>query len=59
MGEMEDIARYIQGYLDHPETPEEIATAEATINYAFDEESWEDEFNKGLGEKSGGPSISR
>ena len=44
--EKEYVSRYIQGYLDHPETPEEVATAKATNSYAFDEESWEDEFNK-------------
>ena len=44
--EKEDVARYIQGYLDNPETPEELAWSQATITYAFDDESWEEEFNK-------------
>ena len=44
--EKEDVARYIQGYLDDPETEAEMARAQATIQYAFDDESWEDEFNK-------------
>ncbi len=44
--EKEDVARYIQGYLDDPETPEEMAWARATTHYAFDDESWEEEFNK-------------
>ena len=44
--EKEDVARYIQGYLDNPETPEELARSQATITYAFDDESWEEEFNK-------------
>lgn len=42
----EDVARYIQGYLANPETPEEKVLAEATIRYAFDYESWEEEFNR-------------
>ena len=42
-----DVARYIQGYLDDPETPEEIVWALAAAHFAFDEdESWEEEFNK-------------
>jgi metal-responsive CopG/Arc/MetJ family transcriptional regulator len=44
--EKKDVARYIQGYLENPETPEEMAWVEATLHYAFDEESWEEEFNK-------------
>ena len=44
--EKEDVARYIQGYLDNPETPEEMAWVQATIQYAFDDESWEDEYTK-------------
>ena len=46
MREQEDVVRYIQGYLMNPETPEEIAWVQATIQYAFDDESWEDEYNK-------------
>ncbi len=44
--EKEDVARYIQGYLENPETPEEMAWVQATTRYAFDDESWEEEFNK-------------
>ncbi len=44
--EKEDVARYIQSYLNYPETEEEIASALATTQYAFDDESWEDEYNK-------------
>lgn len=44
--EKEDVARYIQGYSDDPETPEEMAWVEATIPYAFEDESWEDEYNQ-------------
>ncbi len=44
--EKEDIARYIQGYLENPETPEEMAWVQSTIQYAFDDEPWEDEYNK-------------
>ena len=44
--EKEDVARYIQGYLDDPETPEEFEWARAMPHYAFDDESWEEEFNK-------------
>ena len=42
----EDIERYIQGYKLYPETEEEIALAESTLHYAFDDDSWEDEFNQ-------------
>jgi metal-responsive CopG/Arc/MetJ family transcriptional regulator len=42
----EDIERYIQGYKLYPETEEEIALAESTMHYAFDDDSWEDEFNQ-------------
>ena len=45
--EKEDVARYIQGYLDDPETPKEFEWAMAAAHFAFDEdESWEEEFNK-------------
>ena len=44
--EKEDVARYIQGYLENPETPEELNWARALTNYAFDDDSWEEEFNK-------------
>ena len=44
--EREDVERYIQGYLKYPETREEIALAEATLQYAFDDESWEDDWEQ-------------
>ncbi|MCH7736429.1 MAG: ribbon-helix-helix protein, CopG family [Chloroflexi bacterium] len=45
--EKEDVARYIQGYLDDPETPEEFESALAAARFAFDpDDSWEEEFNK-------------
>ena len=44
--EREDVQQYIRGYQKYPETEEELALAEATLHYAFDEESWEEEFNK-------------
>ena len=45
--EKEDVARYIQGYLDDPETPEESELVLAATHFVFDEdESWEEEFNK-------------
>jgi len=44
--EREDVEQYIRGYQQYPETKEEIALAEATLHYAFDDESWEEEFNK-------------
>jgi len=44
--EKEDVERYIKGYLENPETPEELEWAQATIHHAFDGESWEEEFNK-------------
>ena len=40
--ELEDVERYVQGYLNYPETKEKIILAEATLHYAFDDESWED-----------------
>ena len=44
--EREDVEQYIRGYQKYPETKEEMALAEATLHYAFDDESWEEEFNK-------------
>ena len=44
--EREDVEQYIQGYLKYPETKEEIALAEATLQYAFDDESWEDDWEE-------------
>ena len=44
--EREDVERYIRGYLKYPETKEEIALAEATLKYAFDDESWEDDWEQ-------------
>ena len=42
----EDVQQYIRGYQKYPETRGERAVAESTLHYAFDEESWEEEFNK-------------
>ena len=42
----EDIARYIEGYQKYPETEDELAFAESALLYAFDEDSWEEEFNQ-------------
>ena len=44
--ELEDVERYVQGYLNYPETKEEIILAEATLHYAFDDESWEDDWEE-------------
>ena len=44
--EREDVKQYIRGYQLYPETKAEVALAEATLHYAFDEDSWEEEFNK-------------
>lgn len=44
--ERKDVEQYIRGYLQYPETKEEVAQAEATLHYAFDDDSWEEEFNK-------------
>ena len=44
--EQEDVEQYIRGYQLYPETKEEIALAESTLHYAFEGESWEEEFNK-------------
>ena len=54
--EKEDVARYIQGYLENPETPEEFEWALAATHLGFDDnELWEAEFNKYDETKSGGP----
>ena len=39
--EREEAEQYIQGYLKYPETQEEIALAEATQHYAFNDDDWE------------------
>ena len=44
--EREDVERYIQGYLKYPEAKEEITLAEATLQYAFDDDSWEDDWEQ-------------
>ena len=44
--EREDVEQYIQGYLKYPETKEEIALAEATLHHAFDNGSWEDDWEQ-------------
>ena len=44
--EREDVERYIRGYQLYPETQEDVALAMATLHYAFDDESWEEEFKK-------------
>ena len=44
--ELEDVERYVQSYLNYPETKEEIILAEATLHYAFDDESWEDDWEE-------------
>ena len=40
------VERYIRGYQEYPEDSGEKALAEATLHYAFDEDSWEEEFNR-------------
>jgi metal-responsive CopG/Arc/MetJ family transcriptional regulator len=44
--EREDVQQYIRGYQRYPETRDERGVAESTLLYAFDEESWEEEFNR-------------
>ncbi len=44
--EREDVEQYIRGYQLFPETEEEVALAESTLRYAFDEDSWEEEFSQ-------------
>ena len=44
--EREAVAPYIQGYLKYPEKKEEIALAEASLRYDFDDESWEDDWEE-------------
>ncbi len=41
-----DIEQYIRGYQQYPETKEEIASAESALGYAFDDDSWEEEFHQ-------------
>ena len=43
--EREDVLQYIRGYLEYPETRHERAVAESTLHYAFEEESWDEEFD--------------
>ncbi len=38
----EDIEQYIRGYLENPETEEEIALAESTLGYVMAENPWEE-----------------
>lgn len=40
------VEQYIRGYQLYPETPEEIALAEAMSYWGLEEESWEDEYNQ-------------
>ena len=44
--EREDVQRYIRGYQKYPETRNERVVAESTLHYAFDAESWEEEFSR-------------
>ena len=42
--ERKDIEQYIRGYQLYPETKTEIALAVAMSVYAFDDDSWEEDF---------------
>ena len=44
--QQEQVQQYIKGYRKYPETGADGALAESTIHYAFDEDSWEEEFNQ-------------
>jgi metal-responsive CopG/Arc/MetJ family transcriptional regulator len=44
--EREDVQQYIRSYQEYPETRVERAVAESTLHFAFDEDSWEEEFNQ-------------
>ena len=44
--ERKDVDRYIEGYKKFPETKEELVWVEAAAQYAFDDDSWEEEFNQ-------------
>lgn len=44
--ELELEEQYVRGYQQYPETEQEAALAESTLHYAFDEDSWEEEFNQ-------------
>ncbi|MBI4337472.1 MAG: ribbon-helix-helix protein, CopG family [Chloroflexi bacterium] len=44
--EREDIERYVQGYLDNPETAEDMAMAESDIQPALAEIPWDDGANQ-------------
>jgi len=39
----EDIDRYVRGYLEHPETEEELGWTSATLERAWAESPWEDD----------------
>ena len=39
----EAIARCIKGYLENPETQEEVALPESTLGYVLAENPWEDD----------------
>ena len=53
--ERKAIEQYIRGYQQYPETKEEVELAESTLQYAFDEDSWEEEFKLWDEAKSAGP----
>ena len=42
----EDIEQYIKSYQQYPETKEEMASAKSTLGYAFDDDSWEEDFHQ-------------
>ena len=39
--ERDDVARYVQGYIEQPESEEEVAAMEALAMYAFESEPWD------------------
>ena len=44
--EREAVEQYIRAYQQYPETGAARALADSTLGYAFDEDSWEEEFNQ-------------
>ena len=44
--ERQKIEQYVKGYLDNPETPDEVASAEALANVGFSDSPWDSDQNQ-------------
>jgi metal-responsive CopG/Arc/MetJ family transcriptional regulator len=51
--ERADVEQYVKGYQLYPETKEEVAMAEATLQHSFDDDSWEEVYQLWLEAQSG------